>query len=70
MEAVKKITEQEKRILSFNEACNYIGVGKATLYSWLASEKIPAFKVKGSRVWKFDRQDLDRWIEQQKEDHR
>ena len=54
------------RILTFTEACTYLGVKKATLYNWIGADKIPAFKVDGSRVWKFDRADLDAWIEKQK----
>ena len=54
------------RILTFTEGCAYLGVKKATLYNWISAGKIPAFKVEGSRVWKFDRADLDAWIEKQK----
>ena len=65
--ATKIPVEAEKRILSFNEACTYLNVKRPTLYSWLSAGKIPAFKVEGSSLWRFDRQELEQWIEKQKE---
>lgn len=59
--------QAESRIITFPAACKYLGVKRATLYNWVSDGKIPAFKVEGSRVWKFDKHDLDVWISQQKE---
>lgn len=55
-----------RRIISFNEACDYLAIKRATLYSMLNEKRVPGFKLEGSRVWKFDVRDLDQWIENQK----
>jgi excisionase family DNA binding protein len=65
--AVRITNDNLQRVISLTEACNYIGVKKATMYSMVYEKKIPAFKMDGSRVWKFDRVDLDKWIQEQKE---
>lgn len=60
---------EQSRLLTFTEACQYLGMKKATLYNLVYSKGIPAFKREGSRVWKFDRLDLEAWIQKQKEAH-
>jgi excisionase family DNA binding protein len=65
--AVKLDEPTQGRILGLVEACKYIGVKKATMYNLIYNKKIPAFKMQGSRVWKFDRQDLNTWISNQKQ---
>lgn len=62
-----QLVEKERRIIGLTEACEYIGVGKGTMYSYIEKGLIPAFKTQGSRVWRFDKQDLERWIEEQKQ---
>jgi excisionase family DNA binding protein len=56
----------EPRLLGLIDTARYLGISKQTLYK-LAGKEIPAFKPTGSRVWKFDKQDLDSWIEKQKQ---
>jgi len=53
-----------KRLLSVEEAAMYLGVRKSTIYSWSWRRKIPSVKM-GRRLL-FDRQDLDRIIEERK----
>lgn len=55
-----------KRLLTLTQACEYIGIKKATMYGYINRGKLKAFKLDGSRTWKFDLQDLDHWIENQK----
>jgi len=54
----------ETRLLSVEEAAMYLGVRKSTIYSWAWRRKIPSVKM-GRRLL-FDRQDLDRIIEERK----
>jgi excisionase family DNA binding protein len=54
----------EKRLLNINEASEYMGLSKNTLYSWVCQRTIPF--VKCSRLLRFDKADLDKWIEQRK----
>jgi excisionase family DNA binding protein len=65
--AAMKMELETQRILGLPEACKYIGVKKATMYNMIYDKKIPAFKMENSRVWKFDKRDLDTWISSQKE---
>ncbi len=53
-----------KRLLSVGEAATYLGVRKSTIYSWAWRRKIPSVKM-GRRL-PFDREDLDRIIEERK----
>lgn len=63
----QKIEGPSPRLLGIKDAAQYLNLSKQTLYKLVYSKQISAFKVTGSRVWKFDRQDLDTWIEKQKE---
>jgi len=50
-------------ILTIKEVADYLKVTERTLYRLAQEGKIPAFKVGGS--WRFRREDLDRWIQDQ-----
>jgi len=50
-------------ILTIKEVADYLKVTERTLYRLAQEGKLPAFKVGGS--WRFRREDLDRWIEEQ-----
>lgn len=52
------------RLLSVEDAATYLGVRKSTIYSWAWRRKIPSVKM-GRRLL-FDREDLDRIIEERK----
>jgi len=52
------------RLLSVEQAATYLGVQKSTIYSWAWRRKIPSVKM-GRRLL-FDREDLDRIIEERK----
>lgn len=54
----------EKRLLNVNEAAEYLGLSKNTLYDWVCQRKFPF--VKCGRLTKFDIKDIDKWIESNK----
>ena len=54
-----------QKILSLTDACNYLGIAKATMYKYLAEKKITGFKYAGGRQWKFSQTELDNWISEQ-----
>lgn len=54
----------ERRLLNVDEAADYLGVQKSTIYAWASRRKIPSVKM-GRRLL-FDREDLDLMIEQRK----
>jgi excisionase family DNA binding protein len=51
-------------ILTLPEVAVLLKVAEKTVYTMAQRAEIPAFKVRGQ--WRFKREDLDQWIEQQK----
>lgn len=54
----------ETDILTVKEVSEYLKLTEKTAYRLAADGKIPGFKVGGS--WRFDKADIDKWIEEQK----
>lgn len=54
----------EKRLLTVDEASHYLGLTKTTLYTWTCQKKIPHVKI--GRALRFDKVELDSWIESKK----
>ncbi|GAB2189796.1 helix-turn-helix domain-containing protein [Sessilibacter sp. MAH1] len=52
------------QILTLKEVAAYLKLAEKTAYKLTAEGKLPGFKVGGS--WRFKREDIDRWIEEQK----
>lgn len=52
-------------ILTIEEVAQYLKLAKKTAYRLAAEGKLPGFKVGGS--WRFKREDVQRWINQQLE---
>ena len=51
----------EDRYLSIDEIGRYLGVkSKDTIYSYIKTRKMPAFKV--GNLWKFKKADVDNWV--------
>ncbi|WP_342776543.1 excisionase family DNA-binding protein [Nitrospira lenta] len=44
-----------------NEAAEYLGVSKLTLYGWVSARKLTFIKV--GRLVKFKQDQLDKWID-------
>ena len=51
-------------LMDIKETSEYLGCTVNTLYSWTSQKRIPYVKL--GRLVKFDRVDLDKWIEAQK----
>lgn len=47
-------------VLSLQEACYYLQLAKPTLYKYVRSGEIPAFKV--GRIWRFHKESLEEWV--------
>ena len=56
------------QILTIKELADYLKLAEKTAYRLAAEGKLPGFKVGGS--WRFKRDDVDQWIEQQKNDQK
>lgn len=57
--ALEAIFLNQKEILSFNEACIYLGISRSTLYKLTSARKIPHYKTVGLH---FERAEIDKWI--------
>ena len=50
--------------MTVREVANYLNVDEKTVYRLAQKGGLPGFKVAGA--WRFKREDIDRWIEDQK----
>ena len=49
------------RVLSFSEACKFVGFSKSYMYKMTSSGMIPFSKPGGKKLW-FDREKLKEWM--------
>jgi len=54
----------DDEILTVKEIADYLKLAEKTAYRLAAEGRLPGFKVGGS--WRFKKDDLQQWIEQQK----
>ena len=54
------MAEVEKRWLSVDEICTYVGVGKDTVYRWIDKHGMPAHRM--GKFWKFKADEVDEWV--------
>ena len=52
--------EPKSELMTAEETCRYLKITPRTLYRYLRSRQIPAFKL--GKEWRFVRSDLERWI--------
>ena len=52
-------------ILTLKEVATYLKLAEKTAYRLAAEGKLPGFKVGGS--WRFRREDVQQWIDEQKQ---
>lgn len=55
-----------EQIMTVKDVASYLKLNERTVYRMATSAKIPAFKVGIS--WRFKREDIEKWIEEQKND--
>ena len=53
----------EQRYFSLKDIARYTGLSEKTLYKWAEAGNVPAHKV--GRVWRFDRDEMDRFMQTQ-----
>ncbi|HEB0853247.1 helix-turn-helix domain-containing protein [Citrobacter werkmanii] len=54
----------DDQILTIKEVAAYLKLAEKTAYRLASEGKLPGFKVGGS--WRFKKNDLEQWIEKQK----
>lgn len=52
--------QPKDELLTAAETCRYLKITPRTLYRYLKSHQIPAFKL--GKEWRFVRSDLEQWI--------
>jgi len=55
-----------EQIMTVKDVASYLKLNERTVYRMATSAIIPAFKVGTS--WRFKREDIEKWIEEQKND--
>lgn len=50
----------KSELMTATETCQYLKITQRTLYRYLQSRQIPAFKL--GKEWRFVRSDLEQWI--------
>ena len=63
-----RIINMSDQILTVKDVASYLKLNERTVYRLATSAKIPAFKVGTS--WRFKKEDIENWIEEQKHDKR
>lgn len=54
----------QKKYLKVKDVAELLGKSEGGIYNWVSQKRIPHFHVGGSV--RFDREDLEKWVEQQK----
>jgi excisionase family DNA binding protein len=50
----------EERLLSVYDICKYLGIGRDTIYKWIETKELPAYRL--GRLWKFKKEEVDKWV--------
>lgn len=51
-------------LMTVEEVAKYLKVEQSTIYTWAKEGKIPAIKI--GRFWRFKKEDIDKWLEERK----
>ena len=52
----------DSELLTVAETCRYLKIGPRTLYRYIQTRRMPAFKL--GKEWRFIRADLEQWLRQ------
>lgn len=55
-----QINKMEDRWVSISEICKHLGVSNDTVYKWIETHSMPAFRM--GRLWKFKKDEVDAWV--------
>ncbi len=61
-----KAEEQIKRLVAFKDVMVLLDIGKTKLYDMVAKQEIPSVRIDGSI--KFDREDIEKFIQEKKKE--
>jgi excisionase family DNA binding protein len=55
----------DQKVMSVKEVADFLHVHPATIYRLLRTHEIPAFKI--GTDWRFNRESIERWMEEREE---
>lgn len=58
---MKNLEQQQKEVLSFDEACKYCNISKSKMYKHTSNRNIPHYKPEGKLIY-FKKSELDDWL--------
>ncbi len=61
LERIEKLLLGSKKVLTFDEACDYTGISRSYMYKLTGSQKIPNSKPNGKVIF-FEKEKLDQWL--------
>ena len=62
----QKAEEEKRRLIPFKDVMVMLGIGKTTLYNMVSKEEIPFVRI--DRTIKFDKEDIDKFIQGKKKE--
>lgn len=62
----QKAEEEKRRLIPFKDVMVMLGIGKSTLYNMVSKEEIPFVRI--DRTIKFDKEDIDKFIQEKKKE--
>lgn len=65
LDRIERLLVSNKKVLTFDEACDYTGISRSYLYKLTSSGGIPFSKPSGKIIF-FDKAKLDEWLLQNK----
>jgi excisionase family DNA binding protein len=61
LDRIEKMVSANKKVLSFDEACQYTGISRSYMYKLTARGEIPFSKPRGKLIY-FAKEKLDNWL--------
>lgn len=61
LDRIERILTHKKKILTFEEACEYMGVSRSFLYKLTSRRQIPHSKPNGKMIF-FEKSELNKWL--------
>lgn len=65
LDRIERLLVSNKKVLTFDEACDYTGISRSYLYKLTSAGDIPFSKPNGKIIF-FDKEKLDSWLLQNK----
>ncbi|HDZ05499.1 MULTISPECIES: helix-turn-helix transcriptional regulator [Maribacter] len=68
LDRLEKLLTANKKVLTFEETCDYTGISRSYLYKLTAAGNIPHSKPNGKLIF-FERKKIVRWLLQNERDY-